>query len=135
MHFSTATALTVLAAVTQASAWTLTFYDNVDNCDANDSTQYQIIEGNQGDCYTFGASMPRTSCEHFTGGGVNKQGCKGLFKAKSVAIPRGRNCQFYGLDFCQSLSIYGDETQCKDTLELLAGPADYIRSFKCENDE
>jgi hypothetical protein len=74
--------------------------------------------------------MPSVSCEHFTDGGVNSKGCRGLFKSTSVGVRSG-NCNFYGVDFCGSLDIVGGPAECRNTAELLAGPGDFIRSFRC----
>ncbi|KAI1069011.1 hypothetical protein LB507_006074 [Fusarium sp. FIESC RH6] len=81
MRFSIASSLAVLATISRVSTWHLTAYTNVLDCNPNDETGYQILEGNQGNCYTFGWRMPGVSCAHYTGGGIDNEGCKGLFEA------------------------------------------------------
>ncbi|KAM0231573.1 hypothetical protein ACHAPO_008421 [Fusarium lateritium] len=135
MHFPTAVAFSILAAVSKGSAWSINIYDNVDNCNLKDNTKYQVLSGNESDCYTFGTPMPGVTCEQYTERGETKMDCSGLFKGQSVDMPGVKHCQFFGFDSCQSESIYGTRKACINTEDLLAGSGDYIRSFKCENAE
>ncbi|EWZ32247.1 uncharacterized protein FOBCDRAFT_280450 [Fusarium oxysporum Fo47] len=136
MKFPIANSLAILAAVSKVSAWGITFYNNVDNCDVNDETEYQILEGNQGDCYTFGSSMPGVSCGHYIRGGVENKGCSGMFKATSVWTKENSNCKFYAYTDCRDYGTQRENGECLNTRELLVFNPDvdsweYIASFRC----
>ncbi|KAL7758497.1 hypothetical protein ACKLNR_010924 [Fusarium oxysporum f. sp. zingiberi] len=66
--------ITTLAATSQVTAWYVTFYDNTERCEVDGKTDYQILEGEQFDCNTFGASMDGVDCVHFVEGGRDRKG-------------------------------------------------------------
>ncbi|KAM0470672.1 hypothetical protein ACHAP7_009470 [Fusarium lateritium] len=137
MRFSLTTSLAFLATVSNVSAWHLTAYSNVRDCNPNDDTGYQILEGNQGNCYTFGWSMPGVSCGHYTGGGTANQGCKGLFTAIAMYAHENTDCSFYAEDDCRGTATVRDSNTCISINELLGGGSSPSRfaSFKCRNTE
>ncbi|RBQ76973.1 hypothetical protein FVER14953_12354 [Fusarium verticillioides] len=127
--------IATLAATSPVTAWYVTFYDNTNFCKVDDKTEYQILEGDQFDCNTFGASMDGVDCVHFVEGGRNRKGCKGLFKAHSARPKLDTNsyCTFYPAPDCNELSISKNPGQCGSILEGLN--PDYIMSFRCQNSE
>ncbi|KAF4978440.1 hypothetical protein FZEAL_5165 [Fusarium zealandicum] len=136
MHFSLATSLTFLAAISHAAAWHVTAYNNVQDCNPNDETEYQILEGNQGNCYSFGWSMPGVSCGHYIRGGAENKGCAGKFNAVAMYFHAGSNCQVYAEDDCRGVSTVRSENECVNDHEVLGGAQNEpspILSFKCEN--
>ncbi|KAJ4012447.1 hypothetical protein NW752_008141 [Fusarium irregulare] len=136
MCFPIASCLAVLATISNVSAWHLTAYTNVLDCNPNDETGYQILEGNQGNCYTFGWSMPGVSCAHYTGGGIDNQGCKGLFEAIAMYAHENTNCEFFARDDCRGVGAVRDAETCVNNLEMLeTSGTERIRSFKCANTE
>ncbi|KAF5024687.1 hypothetical protein F66182_3257 [Fusarium sp. NRRL 66182] len=134
MQFSIASTLALLAAISNVSAWHLTAYDNAMDCDPGSDTEYQILEGNQGNCYTFGWSMPDVSCGHYVRGGADNMGCRGLFQAQAMYAHENTNCNFYAEDDCRGIATVREANVCVNTLEILTGgggQAPYIKSFKC----
>ncbi|KAF5696995.1 hypothetical protein FGLOB1_13095 [Fusarium globosum] len=139
MKLSIATIVT-LATTSPVTAWYVTFYDNTDRCKVGDETEYQILEGDQFDCNTFGASMNGVDCVHFVEGGRNRQACKGLFKAQSAKPKLNTNsyCRFYPYPDCREHSNNKEPGQCASTLEMSltnGEKPDYIASFRCQNSE
>ncbi|KAG8670620.1 hypothetical protein FPOAC2_09993 [Fusarium poae] len=136
MRFSIATSIAVLATVSNVSAWHLTAYSNVENCDPNGETEYQILEGNQGNCYTFGWSMPGVSCGHYINGGASNKACKGLFTAIAMYAHENTECFFYARDDCDGNPTIRGSNTCINNQELLETSAtERFRSFKCANTE
>jgi hypothetical protein len=110
----------------------VTAYSNVEDCNPNDNTEYQILEGNQGNCYTFGWSMPGVSCGHYVNGGASNKGCKGLFTAIAMYAHENTNCFFYARDDCRGNPTIRESNTCINNRELLETEAtDRFRSFKC----
>ncbi|KAJ3522602.1 hypothetical protein NM208_g12786 [Fusarium decemcellulare] len=119
MRTSFSANIALLASVTLAMAWSITAYNNVDGYSANGETEYLIIEGDQGNCYTFGWSMPDTTCGHYL-------------------------CPRWGREPRMLWHAYEDfqdtttqrANDCMNTREILAWNLDvdsweYIASFKC----
>ncbi|KAF4452089.1 hypothetical protein F53441_5021 [Fusarium austroafricanum] len=133
MQFLLATSVALLATASQVSAWHLTAYSDVQDCNPVDTTEYQILEGDQGNCYSFGWSMPGVGCSHHYEGGFRQKPCKGQFDAVAMYAHDNTVCSYYAQDDCRGLSTDRDANTCINNHQLLGqqnGPG-YFKSFKC----
>ena len=79
--------------------------------------------------------MPGVSCAHYTGGGIDNQGCKGLFEAIAMYAHENTNCEFFARDDCRGVGAVRDAETCVNNLEMLeTSGTERIRSFKCVSD-
>ncbi|TDZ19431.1 hypothetical protein Cob_v007525 [Colletotrichum orbiculare MAFF 240422] len=94
-----------------ASAWEITIYNNVLNCDANGDTIYRVLTGTSQNCYTFDRDMPGVGCRQYNSGGANNGGCTSasLIPRSAFIKPDGpARCQFFYEENCtggNSISI------------------------------
>ncbi|KAF5603256.1 hypothetical protein FPCIR_1452 [Fusarium pseudocircinatum] len=87
----------MLAAASPVKAWYVTFYDNTQSCKVGDETEYQILEGDQFDCNTFGASMDGVDCVHFV-----EETSVSIRILDSVDLQEGQNPEYIRSFRCQN---------------------------------
>ena len=115
---------------------TVTAYENVGYCNANDKTRYRYIsgDGSNSRCMTFDQDMPGTECDEFQRGGWDKGPCTtGSLIPKSIYM-RGGGCVAFNQAGCKgnyaaTNSPYSDHADTCTSFDSDGwGP---VRSFYC----
>ncbi|KAF5024474.1 hypothetical protein F66182_3414 [Fusarium sp. NRRL 66182] len=135
MHFPVATSLAVLAAVSRAAAWSLTTYNNVADCNANDQTEYRALEGGGFECFTFGRDLPGVSCKHFIRGGAENGGCFGYLYAQGFLVGQNTICELYAEEDCRGdlrTASTASNLVCLNSDGVVNGRGTFA-SFKCRD--
>ncbi|KAK4182998.1 hypothetical protein QBC35DRAFT_394816 [Podospora australis] len=117
-----------------ASAWSLTGYMDVQNCNVQSQSNYRIIEGasNLNSCFNFQQSMPGTSCRAYSNGGLNYGTCTSPGPAGPISVRARGTCRVYAEPNCQGTSKLVNHLQCAQLPgPMLIIPYQIVNSFTC----
>ncbi|KAB8233408.1 hypothetical protein ETB97_001358 [Aspergillus alliaceus] len=122
----------------QAKAYELIFYDNVNDCNANDNSNYKIFDGNSEQCINlFDVPPSDASCSLYINGGASYTACTSdNFRGTSVYLS-DLHTQVLGKNSCWSCTFYNErDCEVETYPPITTDKCNYrgghgLASFKC----